>query len=70
MLVHNKLKMRSLAAIESALSRSKQMKGGEYEQGRKIGKPLTIIEVPREDSIRCRLLSPFLRIHSARICRP
>jgi formate hydrogenlyase transcriptional activator len=33
-LVHNKLQMRSLGATESALGHSKQMKRGEYEQGR------------------------------------
>ncbi len=33
-LVHNKLQMRACGATESALSCSKQMKRGEYEQGR------------------------------------
>ena len=34
-LVHNNLRMRSFDATESTLSHSKQMKRGEYEQGRK-----------------------------------
>jgi hypothetical protein len=34
-LVHNNLQMRCLSAIGSALSHSKQMKHGKYEQGRK-----------------------------------
>lgn len=34
-LVHNNLQMRSFYATESTLNHSKQMKHGEYEQGRK-----------------------------------
>jgi hypothetical protein len=33
-LVHNKRQMRAFAATENSLKHSKQMKNGEYEQGR------------------------------------
>jgi hypothetical protein len=38
-LVHNNLQMSPFYATESTLNHSKQMKHGEYEQGRKISKP-------------------------------
>jgi hypothetical protein len=41
-LVHSRLQMRLSGATESAVNHSRQMKRGEYEQGRKISKPLQL----------------------------